>query len=81
MNTSTTHPCACLSCGEDLEQVGEISIQGSTTKERDPEGKARMDIFIQCTACDRSMYAFIPMDEVFLQQEFPADGCEEGAPA
>ena len=52
---SISAPLACPTCESDLEN-GEVYLN---TVVRDPEGKARLEIVLECPECGTGWYVFV----------------------
>jgi len=59
---SAPAPLACPACESDLAD-GEAYLNTIVPAERDPEGKARVDIVLECPECGAGWYAFVAVED------------------
>lgn len=56
-------PIPCPKCGADLQDCGEITAVGWAQPSHDPEGKARVDLILDCEACAAQFNAFVALTD------------------
>jgi hypothetical protein len=53
----------CPKCRADLVEFGEITLTDWVLPERDPEGKSRADLILECESCNTKFNAFVPLED------------------
>lgn len=56
-------PIPCPHCGEDISAKDHLTHVGWVPAERDPEGKARVDLILNCGWCDTDFNFFAPLGD------------------
>lgn len=56
---------ACPKCHNDLRDTGELTLVDWVPASRDPEGKSRADLVIDCI-CGATLNAFVPFEKFQL---------------
>ena len=64
-------PLTCTKCESDLAG-GDAYLNAVVPAERDPEGKARLEIVLECSECGAGWYAFVAADD-FLRNSIPGE--------
>lgn len=52
----------CPKCKVDLPDHAELTLTDWVSPSADPEGKARLDLVLECEACGLQLNAFVPLD-------------------
>lgn len=58
-------PVRCPHCNADLDLSSNVSNYGLVPAESDPEGKARLDLILECDECGRGWNVFVPVEDFF----------------
>ena len=56
---------SCPKCRADLDLHADVTLYGLVPAERDPEGKARADLILECGKCERRWNAFVALEDFF----------------
>ena len=53
---------ACAKCGADLNHSGELTLVHWVDPASDPEGKARLDLILDCEACGTQFNTYVALE-------------------
>lgn len=59
MASLITDEGCCKNCGDDIE-VAHATVMATIPPSRDPEGKCRIEIRLECATCGADLRAFLP---------------------
>ena len=63
MNARLSPFPVCPKCGADLRSHGELTLVDWVAPSSDPEGKARLDLILDCEACAAKFNAFVALED------------------
>ena len=59
----------CPNCGEDLQDLGELTLVGWVDRSQDPNEETKLDLILECEGCLKQFNAFVPLNDFYIIEQ------------